>query len=58
MKFPRRFEVKDVYHKGFYEELLLERNGVKIRAMRLNRGEHKKNDYVQANIGRFLESDI
>lgn len=50
----RRFEVKDVYYKGFYEELLLERNGVKIRAIQLNRGEHKKNDHVQANIDRFL----
>ncbi|TDQ08724.1 ABC transporter ATP-binding protein [Pedobacter metabolipauper] len=50
----RRFEVKDVYYKGFYEELLLERNGVQIRAIQLNRGEHKKNDHVQANIDRFL----
>nr|WP_250317987.1 ABC transporter ATP-binding protein [Pedobacter sp. B4-66] len=54
----RRFEVKDVYYKGFYEELLLERNGVKIRAIQLNRGEHKKNDHVQANIGHFLEYGI
>ena len=51
----KRYEVKDVYYKGFYEELLLERNGVVIRAIQLNRGEHKKNDHVQANIGRFLE---
>ncbi|MBB6500805.1 ABC transporter ATP-binding protein [Pedobacter cryoconitis] len=51
----KRYEVKDVYYKGFYEELLLERNGVTIRAIQLNRGEHKKNDHVQANIGRFLE---
>lgn len=50
----RRFEVKDVYYKGFYEELLLERNGVSIRAVQLNRGEHKKNDHVQANITHFL----
>ncbi|WP_316812101.1 ABC transporter ATP-binding protein [Pedobacter heparinus] len=50
----RRFEVKDVYYKGFYEELLLERNKVKIRAIQLNRGEHKKNDHVQANISHFL----
>ena len=50
----RRFEVKEVYYKGFYEELVLERNGVTIRAIQLNRGEHKKNDHVQANIGRFL----
>lgn len=51
----RRFEVKDVYYKGFYDELLLERNGVNIRALQLNRGEHQKNDHVQLNIGRFLE---
>lgn len=50
----RRFEVKDVYYKGFYEELLLERNGVQVRAIQLNRGEHKKDDHVQANITRFL----
>lgn len=50
----RRFEVKDVYYKGFYEELLLERNGVTIRAIQLNRGAHKKNDHVQANITHFL----
>ena len=51
----RRFEVEEVYYKGFYDELLLERNGVKIRALQLNSGAHKKNDHVQANIGRFLE---
>ena len=51
----RRFAVKDVYYKGFYDELLLERNGVEIRALQLNRGIHKKNDHVQVNIGRFLE---
>ncbi len=51
----RRFEVKDVYYKGFYDELLLERNGVQIRALQLNRGAHKKNDHVQVNISRFLE---
>ncbi|TDO23217.1 ABC transporter ATP-binding protein [Pedobacter duraquae] len=54
----RRFEVKDVYYKGFFEELLLERNGVQIRAIQLNREAHKKNDHVQANIGRFLTFDV
>lgn len=51
----KRFEVRDVYYKGFYDELLLERNGVKIRVLQLNSGKHKKNDQVNANIGRFLE---
>lgn len=50
----KRYAVKDVYYKGFYEELLLERNGVLVRAIQLNHGEHKKNDHVQLNIGRFL----
>ena len=50
----RKFEVKDVYYKGFYEELLLERNGVRIRAIQLNRGEHKKNDHIQAYVNKFL----
>lgn len=50
----RRFEVKDVYYKGFYEELLLERHGVTIRAIQLNSGEHKKSDHVQASISRFV----
>jgi multiple sugar transport system ATP-binding protein len=50
----RRFEVLDIYYKGFYEELLLERNGVKIRAIHLGSGGHKKNDHVQVNIGRFI----
>ena len=51
----RRFEELEVYYKGFYDELLLERNGVKIRALQLNSGEHKKNDHIQANVGHFLE---
>jgi len=51
----RRFEVIDVYYKGFYDELLVERKGVNIRALQLNRGENKKNDHVQLNISHFLE---
>ena len=51
----RRFEVKEVYYKGFFDELVLERNGIRIRALQLNSGEHKKNDHVQANVSRFLE---
>lgn len=54
----KKFEVRDVYYKGFYEELLLERNGVVIRAIQLNRGEHKKDDHVQVSIERFLSFDI
>ena len=51
----KKFQVKEIYYKGHYDELLLERNGVQIRALQLNSGEHKKNDHVYVNIGRFLE---
>lgn len=51
----KKFNVRDIYYKGFYDELLLERNGVHIRALQLNSGEHKKNDQAYAHIGRFLE---
>ena len=53
----RKFEVIDVYYKGFYEELLLERKGVRIRAIQLNRGEHQKNDHIQASITKVLNFD-
>ncbi len=54
----KKFNIKDIYYKGFYDELLLERNGVSIRALQLNTGEHKKNDQVYANIGRFIDFKV
>jgi multiple sugar transport system ATP-binding protein len=51
----KKYEVVDVYYKGFYEELLLERKGVRIRAIQINRGEHQKNDHIQASISRHLD---
>ena len=51
----KKFQVIDIYYKGFYDELLLERHGVQIRAVQLNAGAHKKNDQVYVNISRFLE---
>ena len=50
----RRYEVKEVYYKGFYEELLLEREGVQIRAIQLNRGEHKKHGHLQASLSKHI----
>lgn len=50
----KRFTVIDVYYKGFYEELLLERNGVRIRAIHLNRGSWKKDAHVQVNISKYV----
>lgn len=49
------FTVKDVQFKGFYEELILEKNGIHIRSVQFETGIYKKNDHVYVNIGRFLE---
>lgn len=49
----RRFEVKDVYFKGFFDEILLARNGITIRAIQLNGGV-KKGDAVQVNVKKHL----
>lgn len=49
------FEVKDIYYKGFYEELKLEAMGIMVRSIQLSKDSgHKKNDQVLLNIGRFL----
>ena len=50
----KKYTVVDVYYKGFYEELLLERKGVRIRAIQINRGEHQKHDHIQASISKHL----
>lgn len=53
-----QFTIKDVYYKGFYEELLLEANGLQIRGVQLTVGSgHKKNDQVLLNIGRYITAD-
>lgn len=50
------FSINDVYYKGFYEELLMEHEGITIRGIQLvQQGTgHKKNDQVLLNIGRFI----
>ena len=53
----RRYLVKDIFFKGFYEELLLEREHVKIKAINLNQGSFKKGDNVQVVLNKFLEFD-
>lgn len=50
----RSYRIEEINFKGFYEELLLERKGVFIRAIHTKCGLYKKNDSVQVNISRFL----
>jgi len=52
------FEVKDVYYKGFYEELQLEATGIRLRSIQLSKDSgYKKSDQVLLNIGRFIIID-
>ena len=53
----RRYQVRDIFFKGFYEELLLEREHVKIRALNMQPGSVKKGDTVQVVLSNFLEFD-
>lgn len=53
----RRYVIKDIFFRGFYEELLLERNHVKIRAVNMNPGTYKKGSTVSVVINKFLEYD-
>ena len=47
--------VKEVFFKGFYEDLLLERNGVEIIAINHNPGTFKKGEVIQVLIKRYLD---
>lgn len=53
----RRYQIKDIFFKGFYEELLLEREHVKIRAVNMQPGTFKKGESVQVLLNQFLEFD-
>ncbi len=53
----KRYIVMDSFFRGFYEELILERANVKIRAINLNQGAYKKGDTVQVIVSKFLEFD-
>jgi hypothetical protein len=44
-----------VYGGHFYEDLLLERNGIELIAINMNPGVYQKGDKVQVQISRYLE---
>ena len=53
----KKYYVRDVFFKGLYEELLLERNEIKIRAVNTTPGAYKKGSNVQVVVSQFLEFD-
>lgn len=52
---PEPFVVKGNYFKGFYEELIIERNGVRLRALNLHPGRYERGRNMKIQIDRFLE---
>ncbi len=53
----KSFTVVESYFKGFYEELLIERNGVQLRALNVNSEQYKKGEKVTVFISRWMEFD-
>lgn len=49
------FNVKGSIFKGFFEELIVERNNVRLRALNTNVGAYKVGDKVSVEISRFLQ---
>lgn len=50
-----KYLVKDIFFKGFYEELLLEREQVMIRAVNAKPGTYQPGEKVQVQLERFLD---
>ena len=47
--------IRDIFFKGFYEDLLLERNGIQVIAVNPNPGMYSKGQKVQVIIKKYLE---
>lgn len=53
----KKYEVEEIFFRGFYEDLLLERKGIRIHAVNNKPGVYKKGQGVQVVIERYLEFD-
>ncbi|MGB4400748.1 MAG: ABC transporter ATP-binding protein [Daejeonella sp.] len=53
----KRYEVEEIFFRGFYEDLLLVRKGIKIHAVNNLPGAYKKGQGVQVVIERYLDFD-
>lgn len=51
----KRWLVKQVLFKGFYEELLIENDGVTLRILNGQAGKHIEGSKLKVKIGRYLE---
>ena len=53
----KRYEIEEIFFRGFYEDLLLERKGIRIHAVNTKPGVYRKGQGVQVVIERWLEFD-
>ncbi len=53
----KKYEIEEIFFRGFYEDLLLERKGIRIHAVNTKPGMYKKGQGVQVVIERWLEFD-
>jgi len=51
----KSYRIKEIFFKGFYEDLLLERNEIELIAINQKPGIYQKGDKVQVQISRYLE---
>ncbi|MFA6947064.1 MAG: ABC transporter ATP-binding protein [Pedobacter sp.] len=51
----KSYRIKEIFFKGFYEDLLLERNEIELMVINQKPGVYKKGDKVQVQIRRYLE---
>lgn len=51
----KNFKLVDSFFKGVYEELLLEKDGIRIRAINKNIGAYKKGSLVPVVVEKFIE---
>jgi ABC-type Fe3+/spermidine/putrescine transport system ATPase subunit len=53
----KQYEIEEIFFKGFYEDLLLERKGIRIHAVNTSPGRYIKGQRVQVVIERWLDFD-
>ncbi len=53
----KKYEIEEIFFRGFYEDLLLGRKGIKIHAVNNQPGAYKKGQGVQVVIERWLDFD-
>ncbi|SDE90626.1 ABC-type Fe3+/spermidine/putrescine transport systems, ATPase components [Mucilaginibacter pineti] len=54
-RFGSKWTVKQVLFKGFFEELIIERDGVTLRVLNYNRGKYPKGSKISIKIEKYFE---